>query len=154
MDVWARARVRWGSLTWLLVALTCGAWSCGGRPARADLRSGNALDRARGVVSVAEARDDLAVHKLVDLLDDSDRGVRMYAIMALERLCDEDFGYRYYESAARRAPAVERWREAIRKGDVTLKSARNHDVTNPAPDLVSRGTDAAANGEEMGGPTP
>lgn len=152
MDAWAR--VRWGSLSWLLIALTGGVWSCGGPPARADLRSGNALDRARGVVAVAEAQDDLAVHKLVDLLDDSDRGVRMYAIMALERLCGEDYGYRYYESAARRAPAVERWREALRKGDVVIKSSQNHGGSYAAPNLASRGADATVDEAEMGGATP
>jgi hypothetical protein len=152
MDV--KSRVRWGSLSWLLIALTCGAWSCGGPPARADLRSGNALDRARGVVAVTESRDDLAVHKLVDLLDDPDRGVRMYAIMALERLCGETYGYRYYESAPRRAPAIERWREALRQGNVVLKSSWNDGAQHPSPDLVSRDADASANDATMGGPTP
>lgn len=152
VNAWSRAG--WGSLFALLAATQCGVWGCGGPPARADLRSGNPLDRARGVVAVTEARDDVAVHKLVDLLDDSDRAVRMYAILALVRLCGEDYGYRYYESAARRGPAVQRWREALRKGEVTLRAGMRRAAPGPAPDPPSPKPDKVDAGAGMGGAAP
>lgn len=100
--------VAWGG------ALACDA----GRRQREGLYSSNPLDRAQAVVRVAERQDAGAVHKLVDLLEDADPGVRMYAIQALRRLCGVDYGYRYYAAAAERAAAVERWRAALRVGEV------------------------------------
>lgn len=102
----------------LLAALLPG---CAGTQARRDLGSNNPLDRARAVVAVAERGDVGAVHKLVDLLEDGDEAVRMYAIMALRRLCGEDLGYRYYANEAERGTAVARWREALRAGTVKLR---------------------------------
>ncbi|MCK4342202.1 MAG: HEAT repeat domain-containing protein [Phycisphaerae bacterium] len=87
---------------------------------RRALASGNPLDRARAVVQVAEGRDPDAVHKLVDLLDDPDKTVRMYAIIALKRLCGQDYGFRYYADETERRAAVQRWRQALRTGEVTL----------------------------------
>jgi hypothetical protein len=89
---------------------------------RKELTSPNPLERALAVVRLAEAGDAGAVHELVNLLEDSDRAVRMYAIMGLRRLCGEDYGYRYYESDAERAAAVRRWRDALRAGEVVVRT--------------------------------
>jgi hypothetical protein len=86
-----------------------------------QLGSANPLDRARAVVRAAEAHDVAAVHQLVDLLDDPDDAVRMYAIMGLRRLCGEDYGYQYYASPGARAAAVRRWRGALRAGEVVVR---------------------------------
>jgi hypothetical protein len=87
---------------------------------RQTLRSENPLDRALAVVAVGEARDLEAVHKLVDMLEDSDPGVRFYAILALRRLCGEDHGFQYHADAGTRAAAVQRWRDALRDGTVRI----------------------------------
>ena len=87
---------------------------------RRQLGAGNPLDRAEAIVRVCEARDIHAVQKLVDLLEDPDRAVRLYAIQALRRLCGVDFGYRYYAGPAIREVAVQRWREALRAGQITV----------------------------------
>lgn len=97
-------------------------------PTRKDLRSGNPLDRARAVVALAEQRDAQAIPKLVDLLDDRDPGVRLYTIQALERLTGESFGYRYFDGPADRAAAVQRWRDALRAGEVHLRGAAAADA--------------------------
>lgn len=89
---------------------------------RGGLGSPNPLDRAESVVEAAEARDHNAIHALVDLLDDPDPAVRMYAQLALQRLCGRDYGYRYYHDEARRAVAVQRWRDALRDGKVSIRS--------------------------------
>jgi HEAT repeat protein len=83
-------------------------------------RSGNPLDRAEAVIEATEARDLNAVHTLVDLLEDPDAAVRMLAIVALRRLTDRDYGYRFYEDDLQRAAAVARWRAALRAGEVEV----------------------------------
>lgn len=102
----------------LLGGVQSGCQPSAGR--RERLNSTYAPTRAQAVVQSAEAGDATAIHKLVDLLEDDDRGVRMYSILALRRLCGVDYGYRYYESEAQRLIAVERWRDAIRGGEVRL----------------------------------
>lgn len=107
----------------LLAALCIGPGSgCSSGRTRAELSSPSPIARARATVALAEQRDPAAVHKLVDLLEDPDQAVRMYAILALQRMTGEDFGYRYYDREAERRPAVERWRAALREGRVALRA--------------------------------
>ncbi len=113
---------------------------------RQRLRSTNPLERAEATVRLAEGGDAEAVHKLVDLLDDPDRAVRMYAILALRRLCGEDFGYRHYDGPAKRAPAVERWREALRDG---MRFGRATAV-EPVPEASVAGQPDAERGPAAG----
>ena len=75
-------------------------------------------------MQIAEAGDAEAVDLLIELLNDQDRGVRMYTILALERLCGQTYGYHYYDPERKRAAAIARWREARRRGDVTVRSRR------------------------------
>ena len=127
----------------LAVGLSCWAAGCGGAAPRRELASGNALDRARGIVKVSEQGDMAAVHKLVDLLEDPDAAVRMYAIRALRHLCGQDYGCHYYDGAADRAQAVLRWRDALRNGELTPRHA--------AP---SEGAEAAASEPPQPSATP
>jgi hypothetical protein len=109
------------------------------RGGRADIASTYPLDRVRAVVRSAEAGDAGAVDLLIELLDDSDRGVRMYSILALERLCGENHGYRYYAPEAERAAAIERWRAARQRGEVVVR-------TTPGQ-RAKRGTTPISTGE-------
>lgn len=93
------------------------------RPARrADLDALYPVDRARAVVRLADQGDIKSVQRLVELLDDEDAAVRMYAILALERLCGENLGYEYHAPEADRRVAIERWREALREGRVHVRA--------------------------------
>jgi HEAT repeat protein len=119
------------AVCWLLLAtawLAClpGCNSSGIR--REHLASPYPLDRARAAVELAEAGDAQAIDLLIELLNDRDRGVRMYTILALERLCGETYGYKYYDPEPQRAAAVARWRQARQRGEVTVRarSARPH----------------------------
>jgi hypothetical protein len=98
----------------------------------AGLAAGNPMDRARAVIQVTEQRDGEAVQKLVDLLEDSDAAVRMYAILGLRRLVGEDYGYRYYDARAERVAAVQRWRAALRAGEVRLIGTAEAGGAEPA----------------------
>jgi hypothetical protein len=95
------------------------------------LRSDYPVDRARAAVALAEAGDPQAVDRLVSLLEDNDRGVRMYSILALERLTGQSYGYLYYAPEAERDRAVERWRNALRNGEVTLRSRSRNGTRDP-----------------------
>jgi hypothetical protein len=106
----------------VLVVLAIVAGCANPAAERKQLSSPDPLSRARAAVSLAEAGDATAVHKLVDLLEDRDRAVRMYAILGLKRLTGNDYGYRYYESEAQRAVSVDRWRQALQRGEVVVGS--------------------------------
>ena len=63
-----------------------------------------------------EADDRAALPEMVRDLDDDDAAVRLYAIEGLRRLSEgEDFGYRYYDDAEARKPAVEKWRQWLKE---------------------------------------
>lgn len=71
--------------------------------------------RIKAIVEAGRERDDKAVPLIVDRLEDEDEGVRLYAIIALEKITGERFGYDYGESMSERAGAVERWRNFVRR---------------------------------------
>jgi hypothetical protein len=114
----AAARVAGGLVAGVVLAASIGGATGCATAGRQNLYAANPLDRARAAVAAAERCDAGAVFKVVDLLEDPDAGVRLYAILALQRLTCRDYGYRYYANPAERAAAVERWRAALRAGEV------------------------------------
>ena len=123
------------------VALIGLAWLVGchsSRASRHEITSPYPLDRVRAAVQCAEAGDAEAVDLLIELLADRDRGVRMFTILALEHLCGEDHGYRYYAPESERAAAIARWRAARQRGEVTVR--------NPSPPPVRSATPTATAG--------
>lgn len=119
---------------------------------REKLSSPNPFQRAQGAVAAARQSDASSIGKLVDLLEDPDRGVRMYAIIALKQLVGTDYGYRYYAHESERAAAVRRWRQALQSGEVAAKSSVAGDSTGAGEartgaDFITDGsTDRAADG--------
>jgi len=71
--------------------------------------------RIKAIVEAGRERDDKAVPLIVDRLEDEDEGVRLYSIIALEKITGERFGYDYGDSMSERAGAVERWRNFVRR---------------------------------------
>lgn len=116
----------------LMVAL---GWSVAGcvTPARerARLKSGNPIERALAAKRLGAWRDARAVPGLIGLLEDDDHGVRMIAIRSLRRICGEDLGYRYYADERERAAAVERWRAALRQGELRGTAASSATASEP-----------------------
>lgn len=112
--------------------------ACDGPAARDRLRSAYPPDRAGAIVQIERQRDVSAAHDLVSLLEDDDPAVRMYAIVALERLCGQTYGYRYYGPEIERRDAVLRWRAALRDGSLALGGRPNagQAVTPPASDAT------------------
>jgi hypothetical protein len=65
-------------------------------------------------IETAVAHHDLSVApQLVHDLDNDDPAIRFYSIDALHKLTGEDFGYRYYDPADQRHPAVMKWRKWV-----------------------------------------
>lgn len=117
-----------GTSRYLLTVFFVSTWlictGCNGSAGdRRRLQSLSPIERARATIAVAEARDARAIHKLVDLLEDADPAVRMFAIQALVRLSGKDYGYRYYRPELQRGAAVKRWRAALRDNEVVLRSS-------------------------------
>lgn len=86
---------------------------------RAAIQSADAGERIRGIWIAGETRDRSAVPLLVDRLEDEDEAVRFVAILALEKIEGERFGYDYASTAQGRAAAVTRWREHVRQRQKT-----------------------------------
>ncbi len=114
--------VRGRSLVWaqvascLLLGLAASISGCGPRPYRANIQSESVNERILGVRAAAEAKDADSVPLLVDRLEDEDDAVRFFAILALEKITGERFGYNYASPAQQRAVSVEQWRAYVRKG--------------------------------------
>lgn len=84
---------------------------------RAAIASEDVEVRIRGIKMAADNRDYGAVPLIVDRLEDEDDGVRFYAILALERITGERFGYDYARISRDRAAAVQKWRLFIKRGE-------------------------------------
>ncbi|MFW6133617.1 MAG: hypothetical protein ACOC8F_06940 [Planctomycetota bacterium] len=104
-----------------VAAWACGIGGCGetvlslGGADEAELsrrlQHGEPGVRARALVRAAGSGRRDVLPYLVDRLTDGQDSVRMYAILALERLTGRTLGYRYYDPPARRQDAVKRWRD-------------------------------------------
>ena len=101
---------------WLVLPCVLTLAGCQGSRGLAGIQSADPLERSLAIREAAEAKDTRAVPLLVDRLEDEDDGVRFYAILALERITGERFGYHYSKPARERAGAVERWRAYVEGG--------------------------------------
>ncbi len=89
--------------------------ACGGTPKKpldvhAGLRDPNPAVRTDAINALRQTRDLQEVPRLIDLLDDSDGGVRMSAAAALEDLTGRRSDYRPWGDAEARRAAVLDWR--------------------------------------------
>src|SRR5882672_4351869 len=92
----------------ILAILLAGCGRVG--PFRARIGSDDVNERILAIKQAGEQKDRAAVPLLVDRLEDEDDAVRLFAIVALEKITGERFGYDYGQSAVLRTEAVEKWR--------------------------------------------
>lgn len=95
---------------------------------RADIQSPDPDRRIRAIRAAADANDKQTIPLLVDRLEDEDSGVRFFAIVALERMTGERFGYDYGQPAWERAKSVEQWRAYVRRNVASSESSLASDV--------------------------
>lgn len=98
------------------------------------------LERAMGAKAAGESNDRGAVPALVDRLDDEDAAVRMYSILALERITGTRLGYDYAARREQRLAAIRQWRYAIRTGELAVAT------TQPAAERTPARTNGWAEG--------
>lgn len=103
---------QWGVILVLGLFLFVG---CGqkGKNVAVRLQQKESLDRIREIRRIDAAGDESAMPLLVQRLDDEDSAVRFAAIMTLERMTGDRFGYQYGASAMDRSDAVGRWRAFV-----------------------------------------
>ncbi len=85
-----------------------------GRTLYQQLQDENPQVRFQAVKKAGQRKDQKAVPYLVDRLTDPERPVRLFAIIALEKITNQTMGYRHYTPAAERAEAVKRWRQWLK----------------------------------------
>lgn len=100
--------------TWLTCLAAAQAVGC--VASQGSIQSADPSERIRAIRVAAAAKDAQAVPLIVDRLEDEDDAVRFFAILALEAITGERFGYDYAAAASRRAAAVEVWRDYVRRG--------------------------------------
>lgn len=76
----------------------------------AALNSERPDERIAAIRHAGETRDRSVTGILIDRLEDDDEAVRLFAILALERLTGTRLGYDYHGPELERRRAVERWR--------------------------------------------
>lgn len=79
----------------------------------AALNSERPDERIAAIRRAGETNDRSVTGILIDRLEDDDEAVRLFAILALERLTGTRLGYDYHAPEAARRRAVERWRRHL-----------------------------------------
>jgi len=101
------------AILWLVWTCTCGC--DGGRGSLYQkFQHEDPSVRISAIVQAERLGDAKAFPYLVDRLTDSEADVRFFAIVALKRITGRGMGYRYYDSPAKRAEAVMRWRNWLK----------------------------------------
>ena len=93
-------------------------WGCAPRASDGGFHSANPGAKLYAIRQAGHTADRTAIPHLIEQLDSDDMAVRMYAIGALERITGTRRGYVYYESPAKRQPAVDPWVAAYRSGEL------------------------------------
>ena len=99
-----------------LIVATCGVCSCARSGGDLSALTSDNLDaRLRAIAQAGRDRDERALYYLVAALDDDQSDVRLFAILALERITGTTLGYVYYADRPQRQAAVQRWQQHLRE---------------------------------------
>jgi hypothetical protein len=86
---------------------------CTGPGPVVGLKSDEVAGRIQAMKLAAQNRDAAAVPDLVTALASDDPAERLYAIEALHRITGQTLGYHYYDPEAKRAEAIQRWKDRL-----------------------------------------
>jgi len=115
-------------MTWVVCSMPLGCATPG------EARYGRFEDedpavRISAIIDAGNRGDRHAAGYLIDRLTDSERDVRFFAIVALEKIfgkaTTEEMGYRHYAPRRRRAAAAQRWREWWRRQRGPVPTSRS-----------------------------
>jgi len=96
-----------------------------------DGRAVDAPDRIPALVRQTERPGAEGLADLIRALDDDDPAVRMFASQGLRERTGQDFGYRYFDSAQRRRPAVRAWKDWLDQQDDATSPGVPHTASAP-----------------------
>ena len=94
----------------ILILIGCGPHRT---PYPESLNSQRPEERILAAKHAAQIGDRDVIGILVDRLEDDDEAVRMFAILALEKLTGTRHGYDYSDDQMNRGRAVQRWRRYV-----------------------------------------
>lgn len=105
----------------LLCGLLClgGVGGCTPAVSEGDFYSPDPGTKLYAISRAGQTRDRSAIGHLIEQLESDDQAVRMYAIVALERITGTRMGYVYHAPPHERQPAVQRWVVAYRSGELS-----------------------------------
>jgi hypothetical protein len=121
------------SAAWLLLAAGCGPPRT---PYPAALNSERPDERVWAIRHAAQTRDFSVLSLLVDRLEDEDEVVRLFAILALEKLTGTRLGYEYQAPEAQRWRAVESWRRHLARSGSAARRATEGGQGRPETDAL------------------
>jgi hypothetical protein len=129
---------------WLAVGLLLVTWTAGCRPGapRWPLGDDDPVFVIPAIKQTAQAERLRDVPRLIELLDSEDSATRLYASQALRDLTGETMGYQFWDTPARRKPAVDRWKRFA--AELGLIPAE--DAPAPEPGEGAAGTRPAGGG--------
>jgi len=99
-----------------VVTLALGVSACAPPASEGGFHSDNPSARLYAIHRAGQERDRTAIPQLVEQLESDDPAVRMFAIVALERITGQRMGYNPYRAAPKRWRAVQAWKQAVRQG--------------------------------------
>ena len=117
-------------------AVTTLAGGCNGpSQLQADLQHEDPAVRMKAISRAGNTADTAAVPFLVDRLTDSQKDVRFFAIIALERITGQTMGWNHYDPPNERAQAVQRWRQWLKEeyGHASGDSGQATDIADQEP---------------------
>jgi len=134
MQRFTRCRCRVAVLCGLIaIGGAAGLTGCGG-PQQTGFNAPEPGAKLAAIIEAGRKKDRSAIPHLIEQLESDDQAVRMYAILALERITGTRKGYVYYAPPAERRRAVRRWVQAYQKGELDpTRRAEADTADDPAP---------------------
>ena len=98
-------------ILWIVLSVCLLTGCAGNRDIAKDFQNEDPKVRISAIRRAGRDKLESSEPYLVDRLSDSEAEVRMFAIVALEKITGETHGYRHYDDSASRNVAIERWRK-------------------------------------------
>jgi HEAT repeat protein len=93
--------------------------ACAPKASEGGFNSANPAAKLYAIVEAGRQRDTAAIPHLIEQLDSDDPAVRLYTIIALERITGTRLDYSPYDPPALRTAAQRRWYEQYQAGELT-----------------------------------
>lgn len=101
----------------VLLMAPLGIGGCTPAVSEGDFYSPDPGTKLYAITRAGQTRDRSAVPHLIEQLESDDQAVRMYAIVALEKITGTRLGYVHHAPEHQRQEAVDRWVTAYRSGE-------------------------------------